>query len=79
MIAYPTKRLPQLVVQWLYSGGSAVYCKFGTLTWMGWPSGVLWGGPLICSLVVAAVGSDIFPDASRVRSPRMFVWKDSDT
>ena len=60
MFACQKKRLPRLVVQWMFSGGSDVSYKFGTLSWMVWISGVLWGVPLIFIPVVAAGGKVIF-------------------
>ena len=50
------KSPPQLVVQRLCSGGSSVSYKCRTLAWLGWTSGVLWVGALICIPKVAAVG-----------------------
>ena len=51
------KILSWLVVLWMWSGGSAVSCKYGTLAWMGWLSVVSWGGgPLFLSPVVVAGG-----------------------
>ena len=52
----PKKRLPQLVVLWLCSGGSAVYCKCGTLACMGCTYSILWEGLMIFSPIVSSVG-----------------------
>ena len=60
MISSQRKNLPQLFVQWLCSGGSDIFCKYGTLAWMVWTSVVSWGVSMIFSLLVAAVGFGIF-------------------
>ena len=55
IIAYRRERRLQLVVLCLLTGDISSSCKCVTLACLGWPSGVLWGGPLICGPVVAAV------------------------
>ena len=81
MIPWQRRRILWLVVQCLCSGGSAISCNCGTLSWLGWSSGVSWGGgstdlyPHSCRCRIR----HICPDASRVRTPWRCVQKDTDT
>ena len=80
MIACQRKSLPKLFFLWMCSGGNCVSCKCVAISWIGWPSGVLWGGsPDLWPRSSCCIIRDIFPGVSRVRLPRRYIQKDADT